>query len=160
MGYLFNTHGNISPQKLREYDDQVREIHYDPTTPVHNVFSTVDNLVLIAYRSGAEYSNALKNNLTYVIINRTGLFQSVLQKWLQTPLGTRTWDQFKIHFRLAHNLMKVTTEGTIRDSRFHQANLVQQVVDGVQHLLLAPKEEVAQPLAPVPVPEAPYIHHQ
>ena len=53
--------------------------------------------------------------------------------------------------------MKVTTEGTLRDSRFHQANLVQQVVDGVQHLLLAPEaEETEQPFAPVPAPPAHY----
>ena len=53
--------------------------------------------------------------------------------------------------------MKVTTEGILRDSMFQQANLVQQVVDGVQHLLLTPEvEEAEQPLAPVPAPPAPY----
>ena len=160
LAYLFQNHGHISPQKLKEYEDQVREMQYDPGTPVDNVFTAVDNLALIAYRAGASYSTAQKNNITYVILNRTGLFQSALQKWLQTPLPTRTWEAFKVHFRTAHNLMKVTTDETLRDSKFHQANLVQQVVDGVQHLLLQNDDDQAPPVMPVlsQVPSAPIMH--
>ena len=75
-----------------------------------------------------------------------------MQKWLQTPVHTRTWEAFKVHFRTAHNLMKVTTDGTLRDSKFHKANLVQQVVDGVQHLLLQNDDEQVAPSTPSPPP--------
>ena len=94
LAHLFQNYGHISPQKLKEYEDQVREMQYDPATPVDNVFTAVDNLALIAYRAGSSYSIAQKNNITCVILNRSGLFQSSLEKRLQTPLETRTWEGF------------------------------------------------------------------
>merc|ERR1719203_892245 len=130
LGYLYQNYGYVSPQKLKEYEDQVRNLAYDPASPINNVFTAVDNLSLIAYRAGSEYSHAHKINMAYVIISKTGLYQSALSKWLQTAPATRTWDQFKTHFHTAYNLLKVTSEGTLRDSKFHQANIVQQVIDG------------------------------
>ena len=119
LGYLYQNHGYVSPQKLKEYEDQVRNLAYDPASPIDNVFTAVDNLSLIAYRAGSEYSHAHKTNMAYVVISKTGLYQSALSKWLQTAPATRTWDQFKTHFHTAYNLLKVTSEGTLRDSKFH-----------------------------------------
>jgi len=159
LGYLYQNHGYISPQKLKEYEDQVRNMSYDPASPIDNVFSAVDNLSLVAYRAGSEYSHAHKINMAYVIISHTGLYQSALQKWLQLPVQGRTWEMFKIHFRTAYNLLRVTTEGTLRDSKFHNANLVQQVIDGVHTLLLEtdtapPVESSPEPIVPPPAPLA------
>lgn len=74
----------------------------------------------------------------------------------------RTWNAFKTHFRTKQSLLLAVNEDTLQDSRIQQANLVQQVVEGVQNMLInmkpeptpvpAPIEEpILQPTTPTPV---------
>ena len=124
---------------------------YDPADPIDNVITAVNNLAAIAARTNSAYSHAQKNSMAYVILGKTGLNQQGLCKWLQSPLDIRTWEHSQIHFRNAHNLLRVTTEGTLRDSRFQQANMIQEVVAGVtEHLLSAPENTVSLPHNPPP----------
>ena len=82
-------------------------------------------MATIAERTGTDYTHAHKNNLVYVILNKTGVYKSGLKSWLQTPLPSRTWENFKAHFRIEHNLLRVTNDGTLGESKLHQSNLVQ-----------------------------------
>ena len=154
LGHLFTSYGYVSPTKLKQYEDAVRELTYDPADPIDDVFTAIENVATIAARAGSDYTHAHKNNLAYVILNKTGVYKSGLKSWLQTPLPSRTWENFKAHFRVEHNLLRVTNDGTLGESKLHQANLVQQVLEGVQHLLL--QDPLPDPSAfPTPAPALP-----
>ena len=156
---LFSTYGYVSPTKLKEYEDTVRELAYDPADPIDDVFTAIENVGTIAERAGTDYTHAHKNYLTYVILNKTGVYKSGLKSWLQTPLRSRTWENFKANFRVEHNLLRVTNDGTLGESKLHQTNLVQQVLEGVQHLLLQdPLPGTKAPPAPEPAPVPTPVH--
>ena len=73
-----------------------------------------------------------------------------MKSWLRSQIAQHTWDNFKSHFRDEHDILKVTTDRTLRDSRLHQANMVQQVVNGVTSTLLASQEPEPQAYEPEP----------
>ena len=43
--YLVNTYGKISPIQLRYIEKEVIEMHYDPVTPVDNIFDKIEYLL-------------------------------------------------------------------------------------------------------------------
>ena len=43
--YLVNTYGKISPIQLRYIEKEVTEMHYDPVTPVDNIFDKIEYLL-------------------------------------------------------------------------------------------------------------------
>lgn len=82
LGHLYNTYGYVSPSKLKEYEDTIRELAYDPADPIDNVFTAIENVAKIAERAGLDYTHTHKNNMTYVILIKTGVYKSVLKSWL------------------------------------------------------------------------------
>jgi non-homologous end joining protein Ku len=70
----------------------------------------------------------------YVIINKTGRFKQGIIEWNKKAEATKTWVTFKVHFQQAHKDFRETTDVTLEESELQRnnANLVQQVVDGMQ----------------------------
>ena len=71
--YLQNTYGTISPSQLSQFEKDVTEMHYDPVTPVDNIFNKVEDLL--------EYGDLVKPfsqpqaiAKAYNLINATGKF--------------------------------------------------------------------------------------
>ena len=153
LGHLYTTYDYVSPSKLKEYEDAVRDLIYDPGDPIDNVFTTIENVATIAARAGSDYTHAHKNNMANVILNKTGLYKSGLKSWLQIPLPTHTWENFKTHFRSEHALLRVTSDGTLGESKLHQTNIVQQVLDGAHQLLLQDPAPSTPKLPTLPAPE-------
>ena len=67
----------------------------------------------------------------YVIINKTGKFHVGIREWNRKPVLEKTWLNFNEHFHVAHKELRETVDLTLRDTTFKQANLVQQVVEGI-----------------------------
>jgi type II secretory pathway component PulJ len=59
--------------------------------------------------------------------------------WNRRPAIKKTWVNFKTHFRCAHQEFRETTDTTLEDSELQRnnANLVQQVVNGMQQAMAA-----------------------
>jgi hypothetical protein len=85
----------------------------------------------------------------YVIINKTSRFKQAITEWNRLPDIQKTWINFKAFFRQAHQEFRETTDVTLEESELHRnnANIVQQVVDGLQGALTpvdtTPNESVA-----------------
>lgn len=135
---------------------------WGPSQPIDNIFTAIDRLSDAAYRAGSEYSASQKNNMAQVILTRTGAFRTGLRNWLHLSIPMRTWEAFKTLFRTEQGLLEAVHEGTFQDSRIQQANLVQQVVDGVQSMLINTEPEPTNAPAPREEPSvhnpAPMVH--
>ena len=47
--YLLSTYGKISPSHLRNFEKEVTDMHYDPVTPVENIFNKIEDLLEYGY---------------------------------------------------------------------------------------------------------------
>jgi hypothetical protein len=77
----------------------------------------------------------------YVILNKTRRFKNDITAWNRLPAIGKTWESFKTHFRHAHQEFRETTDVMLEDLELQRnnANLVQQVVNGMQQATWPPK---------------------
>jgi hypothetical protein len=72
----------------------------------------------------------------------TRRFKNDITAWNCQLELDKTWEAFKTHFRCAHQDFRETTDVTLEDSELQRsnANLVQQVVNGMQQAMAAETE--------------------
>ena len=79
-------------------------------------------------------------NISYVIIQRTGKFGLDICKWECMPPVQKTWVGFKQYFWASHRKLRDTTDLTVQDKGMHHANMVHNVVAGLQEVLHQEKQ--------------------
>ena len=140
LDYLFTNHGRVSPAMLQAEEKAVKEMYYDITHPIDVIFNKVEDLNDLSIAARADYSEQQLINIAYVIINNTAKYQHYIRDWSRLPPIQKTWGNFKTHFRRAHQELKETGDLQVRDTTFDSANLVRDVIDGVQLALHPPDE--------------------
>jgi hypothetical protein len=61
-----------------------------------------------------------------------------IKEWNRTTPALKTWDNFKTHFCRAHMELRETLSDIIQ--ALQQANIAQQVIEGISHLFPCPAE--------------------
>ena len=139
LTFLFNTHGNISPETITTKELEVKNMDYNAESePIDNVFTKIEELVEFAAAAGAPYSRPQIINIAYVILKRLRIFNSSITEWnkkVRTTPALNTWINFKSFFRVAYEDLREVGELRLADTSFNQANLVTQIVDAVQESL-------------------------
>ena len=142
LAHLMDTYGDVTPEKLSDYEDKVKAMVHDPSMPIDSVFNAVQELCDFSEQAQTPYTQAQAVNMALVIILRTGSFAESIKEWnRKTRAQRQNWINFKNHFRNAHKELRATRIATM-SSQFQQANLVQQVVEGIQQAIL-PGEDAA-----------------
>ena len=135
IDYLFSNHGRVTPAMLHQEEKHVKEMFYDPTHPINVIFNKVEDLSDLSTAARAEFTEQQLINIAYVIINKTGKYQPYIREWSRLQAEQQTWANFKTHFRQAHQELREAGDLQIRESQFNSANIVQEVIDGVQSVL-------------------------
>ena len=115
---------------------------YDLQHPIDEVFIAIDELVNYSEAASAAYSQPQCINLAYRILNRTGMFQRWIIDWNNLPAVQRTWINFKIHFRKAHQQLKETASLQARDSVYH-ANAIREALQEFKNEIQAQQLETS-----------------
>ena len=137
LEFLFDTYGYVSTAMLEKKENDLRELDYHPRQPVDIVFNTVEDLVDYAEMANSPFSQSQIIGKAYSKFNKTGLLSIAINEWNRKPDVQKTWIALKDHFRQARRELKETSGSTIGSSELNEtANLVQQVVEGVQQALL------------------------
>ena len=139
IDYLFSTHDRVTPAMLHEEEKQVKDMFYDPAHPIDIIFNKVEDLSDFSTAARADFTEQQLINIAYVIISKTGKYQPYIREWTRFPHNQQTWANFKTHFRQAHQELKEAGDLTIRETQFQTANIVQEVIDGVQAVLQTPE---------------------
>jgi uncharacterized phage-associated protein len=128
LQHLQDVYGRVSPQMLEDRDNELRSMVYN-TQSIDIVFNLA-NQTLTSSQTIAK---------AYVILNKTRRFNNDITAWNRRPKIDKTWEGFKNHFRCNHQDFRETTDVTLEDSELQQsnANLVQQVVNGMQQAMAA-----------------------
>ena len=159
LTYLFQQHGDVSPDSLTTREQEVKQMRYDPhREPVDNVFTAVTKLVDFASAAGAPFTRPQTINIAYCILKKTKVFNKGITEWnrrIKTHPNQATWLNFKTHFRDAYTELQEVNELTVEDTSFHQANLISDIVDAVQQSFhLDSTSHVLPAVAP------PTVHHE
>ena len=142
LKHLQENYGKITPQVLQEKDDALMRMSYNPQEPIDVIFNAIEDLNELATIANTPMSESQSMNKAYILLNRTGQFKDSIREW--NRLLTHTWLLFTQHFRRAHLELRETTNLSLEAAQ--QANLVTQVVQGVQNAL-QPRVEEANAVA-------------
>ena len=137
--YLFSNHGRVTPAMLHDEEKQVKEMFYDPAHPIDVIFNKVGDLWNLSSAARADFTEQQFINIACVILNRTGKYQPYIREWSRLPTDQHTWANFKTQFHQAQQELKEAGDLTVQETQFHMANIVQEVIDGVQSVLQAPE---------------------
>ena len=85
LEYLLVTYVKISPSQLNEFDKEVSEMHYDPVTPVNNVFNKIEDLLEYGDMATCPFTQPQAMSKAYNILNKTGKFRESIKEWNRRP---------------------------------------------------------------------------
>jgi type II secretory pathway component PulJ len=139
LSHLQEMYGRVSPQMLEDRDNELRNLVYNIQLPIETVFNAVEDYVDFAELGHQPLTVSQTIAKAYVILNKTRRFKNDITDWNRRPAIEKTWANFKTHFRRAHQEFRETTDTTLEDSELQRnnANLVQQVVNGMQQAMAA-----------------------
>jgi hypothetical protein len=137
LHHLFTVHGHVSPQMVDDKDDELRKMLHNPQDPIDLVFNAVEDQAEHAEMGDQELSVSQTIAKACVTLNKTRRFKQPITDWNRRPAADKTWINFKVAFRLAHQEFRETTNVTLEESELERnnAHLVQQVVNGMQQHL-------------------------
>jgi hypothetical protein len=139
LEHLQTVYGRVSPQMLEDHEQELRNMTYNTKYPIDIVFNAVEDYVDYAELGQQPITQRQTIAKAYVILNKTRRFKNDITEWNRKPEIQKTWINFKTHFRRAHQEFRETTDITLEESDLQRnnANLVQQVVDGLQQAMIA-----------------------
>jgi hypothetical protein len=137
LDHLQTVYGRVSPQMIEDREQELRNMTYNAQHPIDTVFNAVEDYADFADLGSQALTQSQTIAKAYVILNKTRRFKTDITDWNRRPLAEKTWINFKDHFRRAHQEFRETTDVTLEESDLQRnnANLVQQVVDGMQQTM-------------------------
>ena len=125
--YLYEHFGDISPEDIVQMKFQLND-KYDPTTPIHQYFTKLDDIRTFADKGHAPIGDADIVSSAYVTLKNTGEYDKPIDEWEDKPTVGKTWANFKSFFIKAYNRYK-------RKQKANLANAMPIVAHLDQHLL-------------------------
>ena len=123
------------PHELLEREDIVKNTNYNLCNPIATVLSAVEELLEFADITRKSYTQLQAVNIAYVIIHRTVKFGLAICDWDCMPEIQKTWVRFKHFFWTSHQELRETSKLTVEDTGMNHANMVRDVVAGLQEAL-------------------------
>lgn len=145
LNHLMTVYGNLNPKKFLSTKNKMETFQYDLSLPVDVVFDPIDDLGELAIIAKQPMSEEQKCGLAFIIFQNTGKFKSDLKAWNRKPDNARTWANMKIHFREAHLAIRDVEDEPIANT-FNQANMVNEVIEGLGTMV---RDQVAEALPPI-----------
>ena len=144
LDYLNLTYGKVSVAMLDEKEELFKRLGYQATMPVDVVFNAVEDLLEYASMAHQPFSDRQAVAKAYNVFNKTRRFDRAITEWNRRPVAEKTMVNLKTHFRRAQTELRESAGPTLNDSDLDQrANLVREVVDGVQEILAPTNEDEA-----------------
>jgi hypothetical protein len=137
MEHLQIVYGKVTPQMLDDRETELRTMTYNPKYPIDVVFNAVSDFADFAELGNQPLTQRQTIAKAYLILNKTRRFKNDITEWNRKADILKNWINFKDHFRRAHQEFRETTDTTLEESELQRnnANLVQQVVEGLQQVI-------------------------
>ena len=106
LDYLFTSYGKVTAEEVKEEENTVLNISFNPADPLVTIFRPIEQLQKKAVAAGIKYSNEQLLEISLSLIWNTIDFEKALGEWNQKILTDKTWENFKSHFRSAQVELK------------------------------------------------------
>lgn len=130
--YLYSAFGAVTIAEFYDIQQQLEDAPLNLSIPLTVLWNKIEDLKELAEHIKAPISDNQCINIALRKLLQTKAFPEEIKKWNNLP--NKTWSTFKIHFRKAQQELKELGGLQVQDTPF-QANLVQDVIDGVNALL-------------------------
>ena len=152
LTYLENTFGRVTPNMLDDRAEEVARLGYTVHQPIDIVFNAIDDLADYAELAHIPLTQRQTVNKAYVLLLKTGQFKEPIREWNRKPPNEQNWPTFKTFFRQAYQELRETTDLTLEAAQLQQqqANIIEQVVAGIQDAMSQVQPAPVQAPAPMP----------
>ena len=118
--YCIETYGKISPADLAEKENNIRK-QWDADTPFEMLIEQIEDAQEFADDGRQPFTDAQILNTAYNLVYNTGAYFDECKTWNSKPAAQKTWDNFKTHFLLAQDALRMQ-QATSQRAGFHGAN--------------------------------------
>lgn len=140
--YLYKAYGTVTIAEFHDIQQQLEDAPLSLTIPLTVLWNKIEDLKELAEHINAPISENQCINIALRKLIQTKAFTEEVKQWNHLP--NKTWTAFKIHFRKAQQDLKELGGLRIQETPF-QANIVQDVIEGVSALLEAHIQDTSAP---------------
>lgn len=130
--HLYTAYGRISLAEFHERQKAIEDEALDLQVPLTVLWNKIDDLKDLAEHIHAPISEQQCINIALRKLINTQTFTEEIKKWKTL---NQTWAIFKQHFRQAQQDLRDLGGLQMQQTQIFQANLVNEVIEGVQALL-------------------------
>jgi len=103
-------------------------MNFDLALPIDMMFNAIEMYTNIAEASGSPVTQHPCYNLAHIILKKSNMFTTYLERWENSQDIQKTSNQFKIDFCIAVKQLQRT--GSLQSNHLH-ANIVSKIVSGI-----------------------------
>ena len=140
--FLRTTYGKLSAVQLKEKENDIDQLIYDPSCNVDTIFNKVQDFQDICVMIGNGKTDTQLVTYAYLIFQKTGIFMEGLKSWNAKPTADRTFVNFKMHMRSEYLDLQEVGGLTINNSTLSQVNLVKELKSHQEQMSNNLKEEL------------------
>ena len=142
LAYLFSRYGIVEDDYLTEQELKVRDMQYELLDPLVTMYDSIEDLEQLGIAANNPYAPAQLITFALHILKNTRDFEDGLRAWHKRPAVQKTWPNFKTHFEDEHRILRRVRGTTMRNTAYHQANmLASKVMEELQEVKAAVREE-------------------
>ena len=99
LQHLYDTYGKITEDKLEQNRQEMNQ-PYDVTLPIETLFAQIEDCVDFTDAARSPYTKTKTLNTAFLLIQKTGVFNKECGKWRKRPAHDKTWQNFKLFFKI------------------------------------------------------------
>jgi hypothetical protein len=124
LDYLFLNYGKVPSEEVKEKEAEVLNLSFNPAEPMVLLYRPIEQLQKLAISAGIPYSKEQRLEFGLTSVRNTRDFEKGLSDWNALPLTSKTWVQFKTHFKKAQEELKAIRGPTMQQAGYHHANML------------------------------------
>ena len=126
FSYLMRSYGQLSPQHLKQRENEIDNLTYDPATNVNTVFNRIQEYQEICQLVGQPLQDYQLVNHAYIIFQKEPAFRESLIRWNRRE-NDKTYDDFKNYIRNEYNELNKVGGLTMASTNLGGVNLVKEI---------------------------------
>jgi hypothetical protein len=126
VAYCIRTYGKISPADLTSNEAAIKQA-WDADTPFELIIDQIEDCQDFAEDGLQPFTDRQIINTAYTLVFNTGAYFDECKAWNIKPPVEKTWDNFKTHFLLAQENLRMQQD-TAQQAGFHGANAMQHAI--------------------------------
>eukprot|EP00978_Attheya_sp_CCMP212_P003485 scaffold7201_cov51-Attheya_sp.AAC.2 len=152
LDHLLLNHGKITLSTNLKTNQDTFQAAMNPSQPIAIYFKTIDNCIEYADDATTPYSRKQIVSTIYLGVFSSGFYNEACREWQRKPEVDKMWLNFKTFFGREYRELREQQQVTSGTSRFHSANVLEDIsiiLDNLANAAVADKAQFDQLLKSV-----------